>query len=284
MPKPTLLLKNLLPLESTNLGNLVLYPDEPSESYYEPPSECVSKTDVLTQHIEQFTYILEQTKGSSIHAFFASLFDKAYSYQKTSRVDISACLCITRQLKNVEAIFREICEEKGAKRWLEDAMRRRKPVFMVSGIKTLINAKIQKEKLKSSEIGGQVGFPTDIALASTGVVVPLPDIFDIGAGVSTNEESRGYSAFSAPGEQIFAVQYREIKLSKSLGKTESTVVANGAVSWKFYVEVKGTEDEVPDSHITAYLSEYQPDMVPDTSDYNKFPLEDEDLWLSPSMC
>ncbi|KAF2469218.1 uncharacterized protein BDR25DRAFT_394543 [Lindgomyces ingoldianus] len=259
MPNPTLVLNHLLPLNALGLGYLTLYPQDPAQDSYLPDPDSFSDSDVITQHLENFSHILDRTTISRFHAFLSSAIRSAYSNKNVSEIDIASALCVTRQLRNTEGIFRKICQLPSARRWLERAIRRRQHVYLVVGLKTLTDARISQGKSRAIEAEAEVKVPTTLAAAASGVVLPLGDLLDVSAGLSHQKQDNEKISFVAPGEQIFAVQYRKIEFARFSGRDIDKASLELGNTWKIYVEARGGEEEAEEVvHAKSAFREFRP--------------------------
>lgn len=277
MPNATLILNQLLPLNIIGLGYLTLYPQDPAQDSYRPEPESLIDGDVVTQRLENFSHILDRTTGSRLHAFLSSAIHSAYSNNNVSGIDISSALCVTRQLRNSEEVFQGICKLSTARRWLERALRRRQQVYLVVGIKTLTDARIKQEKSRAIETEAAVQIPTTLAAAAGGVVLPLGDFLDVGAGLSRQKQNAEKISFVAPGEQIFAVQYRKIQFARFSGRDIDKASLELGNSWKIYVEARGGEEAAEDV-VDAQVCEYSPKTGEDSGPFESFVVENEELY------
>ena len=215
MVKPTLILRHFLPYDAVSTGNLVLDVRHPEQEFFTPEAEYITDKDIVTQHLENFTYVVDQTKGSGLHAYLTTFFSTSSSSQHTSNINISSASCITRRLKNPGTIFEQMCGSNRTRAWLERAMRRNKPVYMVSGIQSLVDTQVNESDERVLQNKASAKMPATLASAiSPGAAIPGGEILDFGVGVSRNGRSNERIKFSAPGEQIFAVQYRKIRFSR----------------------------------------------------------------------
>lgn len=60
-------------------------------------------------------------------------------------------------------------------------------------------------------MGGNTVIPVSVALAALGVVVPMGNLADPGLEGSCGQTDDEQRHFIAPGEQVFAVQYRKVR-------------------------------------------------------------------------
>jgi hypothetical protein len=277
MPNATLILNQLLPLDTIGLGYLTLYPQDPAQDAYRPEPGLFADGDIVTQRLEDFSHILDRTTGSRLHAFLSSAINSTYSSKNVSGTDISSALCVTRQLRNSEDIFQEICKLPTARRWLERALRRRQQVYLVVGIKTLTDARIKQEKSRARETEAAVQVPTTLAAAAGGVVLPFGDALDVGVGLSRQKQNDETTSFVAPGEQIFAVQYRKIQVARFSARDIDKASLELGNSWKIYVEARGGE-EAAEEVVDAQVCEYSPKTGENSVSFESFVVEDEELY------
>jgi len=150
-------------------------------------------------------------------------------------------------------------------------------VYLVVGIKTLTDAYIKQGKSRALEAEASVEIPTTLAAAAGGVVLPLGDFLDVGAGVSRQKQDNEKISFVAPGEQIFGVQYRKLEFARFSGRDIDKASLELGNSWKIYVEARGGE-EAAEQVVNAKVGEYIPEIDVDKGPFESFDLEDEELY------
>lgn len=240
MVKPTLILRHFLPYDAVSTGNLVLDVRHPEQEFFTPEAGCILDKDIVTQHLENFSYVMDQTKGSGLHAYLTTFFSTSSSSQRTSNINISSASCITRQLKNPGTIFEQMCGSNRTRAWLERAMRRNKPVYMVSGIQSLVDTQVNESDERVLQNKASAKMPATLASAiSPGAAIPSGETLDFGVGMSRNDRSNERMKFSAPGEQIFAVQYRKIRFSRFSRNDVDDAYLQLSSRWKIYMGSRG---------------------------------------------
>jgi hypothetical protein len=280
MPTPTLILNHLLPLDAIGLGHFALYPQDPAHDSYRPEPDSSTDCDIVTQRLENFSHILDRTTGSRLHAFLSSAIHSAFGNENVSGTDVSSTVCVTHQLKNSEDVFQSICKLSSARRWLERALRRRQPVYLVVGIKTLTDAHIKHGKSRAIEAEATIQVPTTLAAAAGGVMLPLGDSLDVGAGLSRQKRDDEKISFVAPGEHIFAVQYRKVKLARFSGRDIDKASLELGNTWKMYVGARGGKEEAGE-FIDAAADDYVSKTDIQGVALESFVVEGEELYYSP---
>lgn len=242
MPKSSVLLDSLLPVEAVGLGRLVLNVRFPNQDYCEPDEPPVAD-GIVTQRLENFDYSSEQGDASSIQLILSTLLSGTRGSENGSSIDLSSFICISRQLQNSGQFFEKFCALGKTRAWLERAIRRRKNVFLVTGTKTVTDARIGTTERTgtSSEVNFQV--PTSLLTAAAGL--PLPDgLLDVGAGGKRSADNSEKHSFLAPGEQVFAVQYRKVRVSWLSNRDVDHACLESGNRWKVYLGGRGEEGEV----------------------------------------
>ncbi|KAH7010940.1 hypothetical protein B0J12DRAFT_706060 [Macrophomina phaseolina] len=245
----TLLLDQLLPADSVTLGRLVLSVRYPEQDFYEAndaPVTC-GETAISTQRAERFTHAASTTKGGGAHAFLTSLLSGARNAHDSTHVELSAALCVTRQLADSAAFFRRLVERGDAQAWLERAAGRRQPVFLVTGIKTVTDATVSAEQATRADARADLQLPGTLAAAAATAGGGLPllagDALDLKAGASVSRSAEERTAFAAPGERVFAVQYRRIRFRWFHDLQLEQARLEEGVRWKVFLGMRRGEAE-----------------------------------------
>lgn len=250
------ILNHLLPVGAVDLGRLVLNVWEPSQDFYQPK---LLERNILVQRIERFTDVLSQIKDSRLHGSLTAAFSTVFSTRKHSSTSISSSTCITRQLQNSNDYFLELCQLAKARAWMESAVRRNLSVFLVVGVKTLTDADIKQkeERLRERSVDVEVPVMTvaSAAMAGAGMVLPLGDSLDPSLGKSRTRTFDTKSEYTAPGEHIYAVQYRKVRFRRFTScKVDHSSLESGN-RWKVYVGSRGSETGGDNDGIEASLSD-----------------------------
>ncbi|KAI0896523.1 hypothetical protein F4806DRAFT_464828 [Annulohypoxylon nitens] len=246
------ILDYLLPADAVSLGRLVVDVRFPDQDFFETRKESAVE-GTLTQRVEDFSYSSSQVATSRLHAILSNIISGGHGSENSSKISISSSLCITRQLQNSSLFFEQLCADSKARYWLEHALRQGEGVFLVTGIKTVVDAQIgiAQSKGKSSEAKFQI--PTSCIATAAGI--PLPGgALDAGTDAHRSLDISEEGSFSAPGEQIFAVQYRKLRVSWfSTANVDKASLKRGN-QWKVYLGARGGEAEkMVDMQVGDYI-------------------------------
>jgi len=240
----TLILNHLHPRNAVDVGRLLLSIENPQQDYYQPKLPTLSEGGISVQRVEDFSTTLHQTKGTRLHAFLSNIFSTSFSAADDSITKVHSPLCMAYQLENCEDFFHAACSLLATRKWLERALRKKRNVYLVSGFKTVTDAQIMQEFGKSIAMEGTAQVPNNLAASAVGVIIPTGNALDVGASMSRTKQSSTEISFHAPGEQVFAIQYRKIKLARFSSEDLDKACLGRGTKWRIYLTARGAEDGV----------------------------------------
>ncbi|RYP07230.1 hypothetical protein DL765_009220 [Monosporascus sp. GIB2] len=259
MPTTSVVLDHILPPDAVDLGRMVLSVKDPLQAFYQPKS---LPRDISHQRLEKFSEVLRLVDGSELHGFLTCAFKTAFTKQQESTAHVESATCITRQLRNSDSYFRELCRLAAARNWLERALRGNRSVYLVVGIKTLTDATVVQTGGRLRETSVNVQVPIEAAMAAAGVPLPgLGDVANPGGGSTRTRRVDVEGRFFAPGEHIYAVQYRKVKLSRFSSRNVDKSWLKEGNRWKAYVGLRGAGADGEDDGVEANLSDIQEGLL-----------------------
>ncbi|KAH7109974.1 hypothetical protein EDB81DRAFT_736394, partial [Dactylonectria macrodidyma] len=262
----SLFLSQPLPTSAISLGRLIRDPLFPDVGYYEPKlgtnhpiSEALSQqqeqhvtANVAEYRFENFEDTLDSARGKGLELKLLQLSASSKS-QNSSSTTLRSRLCVIRQLRDPVTYFRSVCCEAGARAWLEEESlrpsyehgRRGGQVYLVCGFKTLTDASVShsSKKSRSTDVSAD-GVVASIATAAAGVPLPVPG--DLGAAVRRGNGSGETLAYTAPGERVFAVQYRRIRFAWFSSRSVDSAYLEKDNRWKSMIASRSEEGEEED--------------------------------------
>lgn len=223
--------------DAVALGRLVLSIEDPSQDFFPShplPSTLPTPEDVSLIRYDSFQETLSAARGSRLAAFLTRLLTLSTAGSNSRSSVIQATKCLTYTLKNQTDFFTRLCADPAARAWLERAIASHTDVYLVTGIKTLTDAKVVLRKQAKSDSDVNVKVPLDAALLAGGVPIPPGIIGDVGASAGRSDESSVQARFSVPGEQIFAAQFRRIEFRLWRRRTVDAAVLARGNRWTVY--------------------------------------------------
>ena len=176
----------------------------------QPPSPLIHV------HVQSdFTTHLTSGTSSRFTTHLTRLLSVANNHVKSSSLHLAAVESRTYELRNPEQHLAEVCKTAEARAWLQRRVERGGKSYVVTGLRTFLDARLCRYKQSTLGLEGGVSIPTaEIITASVGA--PLlgslvgGELLDVGVGADSSKSEGQRQTFIAPGEQIYALCYREI--------------------------------------------------------------------------
>lgn len=237
-------LQSLLPSSSVRLGRLILNTKFPHQDFLDPfdgddgrprPAECIRRVQT------NFTSTQTLSKSSKLRTYFNDVLSISYETHNSGVASVTAPQVTTHDLTNSGTWFHDACARPETRSWLEEAIDSGSTVYLVVGLRTLQDARLTKDVSSGSVRGVKTQVPTAlVAGLSDAAGIATPGV----ASEKDNDHSEN-TVFDAPGEQIFAVQYRKVKFQwLASRKIENIVLDN--TRWKAYWDIRGGEEDSDD--------------------------------------
>ncbi|KAI2633581.1 hypothetical protein GGS26DRAFT_51738 [Hypomontagnella submonticulosa] len=300
----SLLLSRPIPVESMQLGRLVLDPKYPDQDFIQPclneaaetnsPEQSPGRSrnrdsssfapDIATQRFQNFSEIIEHARGTRLELSLLNLLSFAASKSphttSTSITNISSSVCIIRQLRNTSDYFTAICRQPPVRDWLQRESTKFSPnVYLVCGFRSLVDARVEQASNHNTELSMSTAIPGSLIVAAAGVPIVIPALdLDLGAGLSTYSTSKEAAKYTATGEQVFAVQYRKVRFSRFSAKRVDKACLERGNRWHSLVQSRPGETGDDIDVVEAELEEMLP-LTDLLGEYESFTLDDEEMFV-----
>ena len=220
-----ILLPKLIPSDAVGIGYLLhkpLYPSMNSRAVSVPDEQCT------LPYVEPDYKTTVSTKADgSLVASVTQLFGLTFGKKRSTDIQIEAKQMTYRTLKNHDATFHSICEDKDTREWINKMHRYGKKIYFVVGLQTLQQAHFRREMI--GNIGGNA-----VTLLPAMPVASFPIDIQLKASSSVQERATAESGVNG----VFGIEVRKIK---SRIKNVDEPVLDDECSWSFTPErVKGT--------------------------------------------
>ncbi|KAG9503398.1 hypothetical protein J7337_006243 [Fusarium musae] len=244
MPLPLVLISNPIDLGKIKLGNLVPNVSQPHIDAFEPitlPEDAIHVSEQL-----DFRTRIEQNKGSTLEATLTQLLSGSWNNSHAHVLNLSACKAMCYEVKSPLAFFKEIISQDRTRLRLQDAIGNGHKMYVITALRTVINAEVSQSISTSKDISTGVGVPLGAILA--GGIDPTGGLADIQGNIG-----RGNSAQQT---QVYAVGYRRIGFKWFASKRIDSAFLDVKNRWKVMgEEMMGDEDEDEEDIIEADLEE-----------------------------
>lgn len=241
MPKSILLTQFFLPLSAVSLGRFVISLDHPHQDFHNPTGDIdPNVTEKVQTQYESFHHsIKHQNIASQLTTFLSSSFAKRLK----ASVRITADQARTYYLNNAGQWFRDAVKSQETREWIERTIDEGEDIYVVVAYHTLMNARILEQSGGQSSAGGNLAIPVSTALTASGVVIPF-NIADPGLSGFRDRIEDEQRRFIAPGEQIYAVQYRKVRWKWFSSNKVNEMTLGTKTCWERYDGSRNLQDEV----------------------------------------
>ncbi|KAF3012604.1 hypothetical protein E8E14_007927 [Neopestalotiopsis sp. 37M] len=221
MTETNVLLRQLLPGNAVGLGRLVLNPRFPEQDFFQADGAIMDSSDVLTQELHDFKHTFEGNKDVGFKSYLSKILSASRDKRTGSKISLSTATCTTQYLQNSESYLDRLCDLSTCQFWLERAIRRSQNVYLVTGIKTIVEASLRDETTSGATIQASVEAPLTMVAAAAGVPLPIDGLLD----------------------QIFAVQYRKLCFGWFSRKKIDDARLEEGNKWRMYIGGRGEEEQ-----------------------------------------
>ena len=259
-----LVLSNLLPIDAVKLGWLVTSIHDPSQDYFQPDGAFINSAEISVQQLLDFQQTVEESNDRNFTATLTALLSAGRVRQSSTKASVASSICTIHQLQNSSEYLQRVCAARASRAFLERAVRRSQDLFLVTGTKTVVDSTVSNEVSNGVSVQGRAQAPLTLGATAFGIPMPIDGMLDVGMeGNRSRAEMSGVS-YTAPGEQIFAVQYRKLRFARfSRAKIDDAKLEEGN-RWKMYVGGRGEdEQDQMDQYVGVELGELLPDDILD---------------------
>jgi hypothetical protein len=137
-------------------------------------------------------------------------------------------------------------QSRETREWIKKTIDEGEDIYVVVAYHTLLDARIIEQLGGQSTAGGNLAIPVSTALTAFGVVVPFSNVTDPGLGGFRGRIEDEQRQFIAPGEQIYAVQYRKVRCRWFAGNKVDEMTLAKKTWWERYDRPRYLQSEIED--------------------------------------
>ena len=168
---------------------------------------------------------------------------------KSKKLELSSAKAAAYLLKNSSTWFEKVCGIQATRKWFEKCIGRGRKIYLVVGLRTIFDGRLKIDHTKITSTGGHAQLPADL-------LAGLPPVgLSVGGGGKVSKDQGSTSEFSAAGERIWALQYRQVKFKWYSSKKMETAALESGSRWQTFdrggettyyggVEENDTEDVI----------------------------------------
>jgi hypothetical protein len=207
---------------------------------YEIPDEDISKTSdknfdgtIRTQAENWFQLLIARFLSFVLHS------------EKSTTFHVTADEGFIYMLRQPKEIFKLSLAADGVKEWLEDNHDDQQDIYFVIGYRTFVNAKLYRERNKTTEASGKTEVPV-----SEGAGDPIGSVnIGLRGGHKSLEQVKGGT--ETTGERIYAICFRRVKITREKKELKATLKSS---QWQPFATTRG-KDENGDVILEAVLDD-----------------------------
>jgi hypothetical protein len=272
MPRSILLSQFFLPQSAVSLGRFVISLDDPHHDFHNPTSNA--SPDFTEKVQTQYDSIHHSAKHQTVASQLTTFLSSSFSKRLKASVRITADQAKTYYLNNAGQWFRDAVKSQETREWIERTIDEGEDIYIVVAYHTLVDARILEQLGGQSSVSGNLAIPVSTALTASGVVVPF-NVADPGLSGFRGRMEDEQRQFMAPGEQIYAVQYRKVHWRWFASKKVDEMTLAKKAWWKKYDGPRNLQGEAEDI-IAGELE----DEITLEGDYDECAMESGEVFVS----
>ena len=222
----TLVLPFPLPADEVKIGSFLVNPSDPYQNYIDPQEKDPGlKPSILRVDVTDFTNTIRDVGNKEVEGVLTGYFVTTFDWAKSKSLELSSAKAATYLMRNSDYWFEQACALAPMRRWFEWVTREGRKIYLLVGLRTIFDGHFKIEHTASTSMGGQVKVPTD-------TLAGLPPMgLDVGGGGKVSKDQTTSSEFSAAGERIWALQYRQIKFKWYSSKRMENAALETGTRW-----------------------------------------------------
>jgi hypothetical protein len=260
MGKPRLfVLPFPLALDAVVLGSLTKNPEHPHQGFFDlaklPPDvrpQLAAPTEVVN-----FSSMADSSKRADLEVVLTKFASVFFESGEKSMDRLMACKATEYVVLDSDGWYDTLCGSEPARLWLEKAfVAGSQSVYLITGYRTLVEARLHQERANDMAVGGNVAVPI-------GQIVADPsNTLDVGVRGGHQSSDTSNRAFTVPGEKIFAVQYRKVKIKWYKRDVESSFLERNNRWVEMFSMRSGSSDLDEDTIYEASLVDEKDNDIP----------------------
>jgi hypothetical protein len=241
--KQLVITREPIPIDNVKLGSLVPTFQHPTQEAVAPLVPTAE--DVHTAPQTNYRNLVKDYRKTAVSSHLA-VFGIDVSKDDDVEVAIEATRGMKYELKNPPQWFKRLCTDVKAQEWIQRRARMRKDIFLITGYRTFNDARTTTKAKHGYEVGGKVDVPVDQIAAAAAAALPISFGMDVGGEVKVDRSTTVEEAYTSPGEQIYSVQYRRVKVRWFKSSSEDHVSLDDIdkTFWEDVITTMGVEKEL----------------------------------------
>lgn len=226
-----------LPVDAVQLGTFVQNVQDPIQEFFDLAStEPQLVPDVVKSPVINYASYINNAGSASLKAILTEYLTASVSGAAEQSTHLAAVRAMHYQVRNSDSWFEKVCSTNSAREWLEKKFGGGKKIYLLVGFKTMFDSRLVSQDSQSKNAQTTAKMPGD---AMTG----LPMGLDAGVSGAMKRSAKAFLTFNAPGERIWALQYRRIDFNFFSSRKVDNAFLEGGPRWHIISERGADDDE-----------------------------------------
>lgn len=270
----------LSPGFDVTIGRFVLEPESPHHHFFpsalnapDPTIGPMPDAPVASTPMVSYSEVISAEKKAGIRAALVRVGKFALAEAGQEETKIQSLCCMTYRLNNAGEWYDLMIGREDSRKWLQRMIvERGVKVYLVVGYRTLFNASVARAAMRerSGEAKLEVPLPEAVCeslAAAQEIMGALKGDSSLGLSASYKSTQGEQKSYRVPGEQVYAIEYRQIKFKWFSKKNMDASMLASQSRWEVRYETRGKEAD-EDNVVEA-------EMVDSMEDDEEFFLHDQ---------
>jgi hypothetical protein len=231
-----------IPIENVPLGSLI--PDflHPVLDAVPVPPVKPTSADLHTSVQTTYKSLVKNYRKTALKPHLAVL---GFDISRDQDVDviINSTKGMLYELKAPTTWFRQLCANTEIQEWIQKRAKARKAMYFITGYRTFHDARVTNKEKHGQELGGNIDIPLDAIASAAAAGIPLSVGMDASLEGKFERSRQVEEGYTAPGEQIYAIQYRRVAVGWFKSRSADQASLNDKICWKDVITNRGKESE-----------------------------------------
>jgi hypothetical protein len=225
-------------LEDIQLGSLIPNIRTPHQDALAARTAISGKDYTIRTH-KNFKTLLNSEHALSFSAYLTKLLSIEHSPGSKVHLELSSKEGIIYEMSQPKKWFKDLCKLKEVQDWLQEGIDDGQDTFMITGFRTLRDAKLEQR----GEASSQTKFQADVPVGEVMGGVAPGDVAHVGfKGSHTSKEEHEDTA-EMEGERIYALCYRKVRHSWHGRKSVDNAFLQSRNIWRAFSDTRSDDED-----------------------------------------
>lgn len=193
-------------LETIQLGSLIPNARYPHQDALAAKPATVDK-DYTARKQKNFKTLLNSEHALSFSAYLTKLLSIEHDSGRKAHLELSSLEGVVYEMSQPKKWFKDLCTMAEVREWLQEGIDDGQDAFMITGFRTLKDAKLDQHGYSSAQTKAQANIPVGDAIGA----IAAGEVANVGTKGSHISKQEQLDSAEMEGERIYAICYRKVK-------------------------------------------------------------------------